>query len=78
MDSELHIDRFREVDRRTVVLTEVPVQKKVYRDPTETATADAEGEFNYEGVEPNLKALLVDNTLHTGVFRATVSSGQGG
>ena len=49
LDSESpHIDRFREVDRVTVVLTEVPVQK-AYRDPTETATADAEGESGDEG-----------------------------
>ena len=75
LDSESpHIDRFREVDRVTVVLTEVPVQKKAYRDPTETATADAEGESGDEGeAGTESENSPADNTLHTGVFRATVS-----
>ena len=79
-----HIKRFREVDSVTVVLTEVPVQKKAYKDPAgaNEATEDGaeapstEGESGDQGdagAEAAETAQPQDGSLHTGVFRATVS-----
>ena len=75
------IDRFKEVDSVNIILTEVPVQKAIYKSPDENAEAAATGETGADGdsgeeapaPEAAETPTPVDNSLHTGVFRATVS-----
>jgi tetratricopeptide (TPR) repeat protein len=75
------IERFREVDSVTVVLTEVSVIKKVHPDTApEESTEEADGESGPEGKkgakvnkQKKDEGPVDDGTLHSGVFRATVS-----
>jgi len=73
------IDRFKEVDSVNIILTEVPVQKAAYQtseDNEETGETGADGEAGEEAPAPedaDTPPAPIDNSLHTGVFRATVS-----
>ncbi len=82
-----HVDRFKEVDAVTVFLTEVKIEKKTPSEPTageseetgetEESTTTEKGDSGDKGKKGE-KAKEeapkpVDNSLHSGVFRATVS-----
>ena len=77
-----HIQRYKEVDSVNIILTEVPVQKPTYKAPTDEADTTSPGETGDQGEageeapkteQEEQPETPQDNSLHTGVFRATVS-----